>query len=68
MYLYTRKKNAQSVSGISAELVLVVVGLRKKSAALELAKELFTMYARLAFGVTMIVAAVCVLLGQFGVL
>jgi hypothetical protein len=48
--------------------VLVVVGLRKKSAALELAKELFTMYARLAFGVTMIVAAVCVLLGQFGVL
>jgi hypothetical protein len=30
--------------------------------------ELFTMYTRLAFGVTMIVAAVCVLLGQVGVL
>jgi len=34
----------------------------------ELAMELFTMYTRLAFGVTMIVAAVCVLLGQVGVL
>jgi len=33
-----------------------------------LAMELFTMYTRLAFGVTMIVAAVCVLLGQVGVL
>jgi hypothetical protein len=30
--------------------------------------ELFTMYTRLAFGVTMIVAAVCVLFGQVGVL
>jgi hypothetical protein len=30
--------------------------------------ELFTMYTRLAFGVTMIIAAVCVLLGQVGVL
>ena len=30
--------------------------------------ELFTMYTRLAFGVKMIVAAVCVLLGQVGVL
>jgi len=29
--------------------------------------ELFTIYTRLAFGVTMIVATVCVLLEQIGV-
>jgi len=39
-----------------------------KRLLVELAMELFTMYTRLAFGVTMIVAAVCVLFGQVGVL
>jgi hypothetical protein len=32
------------------------------------AMELLTIYTRLAFGLTMIVAAVCLLLGQVGVL
>jgi hypothetical protein len=31
-----------------------------------MASELFTIYTRLAFGVTMILAVACVLLEQFG--